>query len=66
MDLEKRKNIPQTHKRLLKSQKVDVQKVDVQKVDVQKVDVQKKKASSSVQKLKECNPNYNKFSVLSE
>jgi hypothetical protein len=56
MDLEKRKNIPQTHKRLLKSQKVDVQKVDVQK----------KKASSSVQKLKECNPNYNKFSVLSE
>jgi hypothetical protein len=61
MDLEKRKNIPQTHKRLLKSPKVDVQKVDVQKVDVQK-----KKASSSVQKLKECNPNYNKFSVLSE
>ena len=61
LDLEKRKNILQTHKRLLKSQKVDVQKVDVQKVDVQK-----KKASSSVQKLKECNPNYNKFSVLSE
>ena len=65
MDLEKRKNIPQTHKRLLKSPKVDVQKVDVQKVDVQKVDVQKKKVSS-VQKLKECNPNYNQFSVLSE
>ena len=46
------------------SQKVDYQKVDSQKVDSQNVDSQKKKVFS-IQKIKERNPNYNQFSVLS-
>jgi hypothetical protein len=46
------------------SQKVESQKVESQKVESQKVDSQKEKVFS-IQKIKECNPNYNQFSVLS-
>ena len=54
MDFQNKNNSHPKHKRLLKSEKVDSQKVDSQKKKV-----------FSIQKIKERNPNYNQFSVLS-
>jgi len=59
MNFQNKNNFHAKHKRLLKSEKVDSQKVDSQKVDSQK------KKNFSIKKIKECNPNYNQFSVLS-